>query len=131
MYAISLHQPWASLIACGAKPFETRSWSPPAWLIGQRIAIHAAKKPIDADDREWARCCGAVDLPLGAIVCTALLERAYLCHGKAPPGYPTDEFGDYSEGRWAWLLTGVTPLPTPLPARGKQGFWKVGDFADA
>lgn len=44
MKAISLWQPWASLIACGAKPYETRSWAPPRELIGQAIAIHAAKK---------------------------------------------------------------------------------------
>lgn len=44
MKAISLWQPWASLIACGAKPYETRSWAPPRDLIGQPIAIHAAKK---------------------------------------------------------------------------------------
>jgi len=44
MKAISLWQPWASLIAVGVKPYETRDWAPPAALIGQRIAIHAAKK---------------------------------------------------------------------------------------
>jgi hypothetical protein len=44
MKAISLWQPWASLIACGAKPYETRHWAPPRDLIGQPIAIHAAKK---------------------------------------------------------------------------------------
>ena len=48
MKAISLWQPWASLIACGAKPFETRHWAPPRDLIGQTIAIHAAKK-VDKD----------------------------------------------------------------------------------
>jgi hypothetical protein len=49
MYAISLHQPWASFIAHGLKGFETRSWAPPRWLIGKRIAIHAAKKAVTAD----------------------------------------------------------------------------------
>ena len=53
MKAISLWQPWASLIACGAKPFETRHWAPPRDLIGQTIAIHAAKK-IDKDARQFA-----------------------------------------------------------------------------
>lgn len=48
MKAISLWQPWASLIACGAKPYETRDWAPPRDLIGQPIAIHAAKT-IDKD----------------------------------------------------------------------------------
>lgn len=53
MKAISLWQPWASLIACGAKPYETRDWAPPASLIGQPIAIHAAKK-IDKDAAQFA-----------------------------------------------------------------------------
>lgn len=53
MKAISLWQPWASLIACGAKPFETRHWAPPRELIGQPIAIHAAKK-IDKGAAEFA-----------------------------------------------------------------------------
>ena len=44
MRAISLHQPWASLIAEGHKDVETRSWAPPGRLVGQRIAIHAAKR---------------------------------------------------------------------------------------
>lgn len=36
--ALTLHQPWAHLVAIGAKQFETRSWSTPyrGWLI-----IHA------------------------------------------------------------------------------------------
>ena len=45
MKAISLWQPWASLIACEAKRIETRSWKPPQSLIGERIAIHAAQTP--------------------------------------------------------------------------------------
>ena len=42
MKAITLWQPWASLIADGTKTIETRSWAPPSSLLGQRIAIHAA-----------------------------------------------------------------------------------------
>jgi hypothetical protein len=53
MKAISLWQPYASLIACGAKPFETRDWAPPRELIGQTIAIHAAKK-IDSASIDFA-----------------------------------------------------------------------------
>lgn len=149
MHAISLHQPWASLIAVGRKPFETRSWAPPSKLIGRRIAIHAAKKPVDADDREWARRCGAPDLPLGAVVCTAILAGAYQCgrhcqdqggrncaviasvrHGSRhqnvawlTAGIPVDEYGDYAASRWAWWLTGIERLDPPIPARGAQGFW--------
>jgi hypothetical protein len=30
-------------------------------------------------------------------------------------------FGDYGPGRYAWLLSDVRPLRTPLPYRGSQG----------
>lgn len=41
MKAITIWQPWASLIACGAKKYETRGW--PTKYRGP-IAIHAAAK---------------------------------------------------------------------------------------
>ena len=43
MKTISLWQPYASLIAAGVKTIETRGWAPPKRLMGQRIAIHAAR----------------------------------------------------------------------------------------
>ena len=43
MYAVTLHLPWATLIALGVKSVETRSWPAPARLLGQVIAIHAGK----------------------------------------------------------------------------------------
>lgn len=47
MKALTIWQPWASLIMAGAKPYEFRGWRAPRSLIGQRIVIHAAKRPID------------------------------------------------------------------------------------
>ena len=44
MKAISLWQPWASWIAWQLKPVETRPHKRFACLVGQRIAIHAARK---------------------------------------------------------------------------------------
>jgi hypothetical protein len=107
MKAISLWQPWASLIACGAKPFETRHWAPPRELIGATIAIHAAKK-VDRDARGFAEdlmygqhgpdgfaladklsasmkgipdqlmgLFGMASMPVGCIVCTARLDAAF------------------------------------------------------
>lgn len=107
MKAISLWQPWASLIACGAKPFETRHWAPPRELIGQRIAIHAAKK-IGPENRGFAEdimygqhadggfplaeklsasmegipdelmgTFGMAIMPVGCVVCTATLDAAF------------------------------------------------------
>lgn len=47
MKALTIWQPWASLIVAGAKPFEFRGWRAPRSLIGQRIVIHAAARRID------------------------------------------------------------------------------------
>jgi hypothetical protein len=46
MKAITLWQPWASLVLIGAKPYEFRSWLPPRNLRGKRIAIHAGARPV-------------------------------------------------------------------------------------
>lgn len=46
MRALTVWQPWASLIAVGAKPYEFRSWPAPAWIVGQRIAIHAGVRKL-------------------------------------------------------------------------------------
>lgn len=53
MKALTVYQPWASLIVAGAKPYEFRGWNPRekggayAALIGQRIVIHASARPIE------------------------------------------------------------------------------------
>ena len=80
VYAITLHQPWASLIALGVKTVETRSWPAPARLVGQRIAVHAGKylvrRPGDAIERELRARWGEewrVIIPTGAVVATAVL----------------------------------------------------------
>lgn len=148
MKAISLWQPWASLIAIGAKPFETRSWAPPKALIGQRIAIHAAKVTLDqvlARDALSASTAREVvlafrrpedrnnnapitlreieHLPLGAVVCTAVLSEAFQI--KPATAWAPDPFGDYSPGRWIWVLDHVRRLAEPIPWKGRQGFFDV------
>ena len=38
-----------------------------------------------------------------------------------------EPWGDYTPGRYAWLLSDVRKLPEPIPARGKQGLWEPDD----
>ena len=84
MKAITLWQPWASLLVCGAKQFETRSW---ATSYRGPIAIHAAvKKPSSLweaiksiIDRVRAAL-GIIDpddLPRGCIIATAELVNCW------------------------------------------------------
>ena len=82
MYAITLHQPWASLIALGIKTVETRSWPAPALLVGQTIAIHAGKRvvrqPGENIEQELRARLGEDwhgDIPAGRVVATAILVR--------------------------------------------------------
>ena len=36
-------------------------------------------------------------------------------------------YGDFTPGRWAWLITGVGTLDEPIPCKGKQGVWRLPD----
>jgi hypothetical protein len=44
--AITLWQPWATLVAEELKPFEFRGWPAPQRVVGQRIGIHAGARPV-------------------------------------------------------------------------------------
>jgi hypothetical protein len=56
MKALTVWQPWATLIAIGAKPYEFRSWKPPGWMIGKPLAIHAGARPVrEAEIRALVR----------------------------------------------------------------------------
>lgn len=185
MKAITVRQPWASLIAAGVKTIETRSWStkyrgPLAVHAGARWDVgwgthalwHDPDHPSTARDRsdilvDKLRCdpmedCngsgywtvdayGRRHIPLGAVVATCTLadvvpivasddfsalapyvrpmeNRSALRRTNAPswPDDVTDQlpFGDFTPGRYAWLLTDVTPLADPVPAKGRQGLWE-------
>jgi hypothetical protein len=137
--AISLWQPWASLIFTGDKLHETRAYPPPAKHLGQRIAIHAAKRLPTRDevgallgiwcDRTWgAGDAWRASVPRGAILGTAVLVEAIRTDHRQPG--PTDLIaGNWNRGRWAWLLGDVRKLDTPLPWAGKQGWFAVPEEA--
>lgn len=141
MPTLTLHQPWASLIALGYKTCETRSWKPPRHIIGERIAIHAGRfmpelLPETIDDVLTERV-GPLwrgSLPRGAVVATAELWFAGKVVGYGPcvahiqsahrtAEVPLDEYGDFSLGRWLWLLRDVEALWPPHQTRGHQGVW--------
>ena len=152
MKALTLTQPWASLVACGAKRIETRSWRTPSRGL---LAIHAARGfPADARDLTYARIVrqalassfSGIDwpldkaLPLGSVIATARLisclptrelQKNRLIE-VAPEAccedFDLDErersFGNYDIGRWAWLLADIKALATPVPAKGALGLWE-------
>ena len=129
MKALTLWQPWASLIVLRHKCFETRSWKMDG-LIGERIAIHAAKRPCKDLDAELINeiaklSLNPAHLPLGAVVGAGVITAFYRTEAIAP-SLPRPElvFGDYSPGRWAWRIEEVEALLEPVSARGRQGIWE-------
>lgn len=134
MICVSLWQPWASLIALGAKRFETRSW--PTSHRGP-IAIHAAKNNTQSsmfyrrpffDVFKAAGIDSFHKLPLGCIVATARLVRCVRTEEiRATLSGEEIAFGDFTIGRFAWELADVRPLPTPVPYRGAQGLFQVSE----
>lgn len=144
--ALTLWQPWASLIAIDAKRIETRSWETKyrGWLL-----IHAASR-FQVEERNLAYnrepfrtvlgsagllpagerpATHVVRMPLGAVVAVARLQDCIRCdedperlaeHGAAHEF----SFGGYTPGRYAWLLSEVRPLPESIPASGGQRLWR-------
>ena len=139
MKAITLHQPWASLVAVGAKQIETRSWRPPMSLLGERFAIHAGQKLISNPGSDFDKLVTKylgddwqAVIPRGAVVATAVLKSRYPMTSTNRLIWPDGDersFGDYRVGRWMWNLADVIPLDPPKTARGFQRLWtwRIGD----
>lgn len=131
---ITLWQPWCSLaMEPDYKAHETRSFAYPARLEGQRIAFHAAAafpamRHISADLADLCYdafgCAWNYSLPRGAILFTARLVGCF----RTEDVQTSEEdriAGDWTPGRFAWALTDREPLPMPLPAKGRQGWWSI------
>lgn len=141
MRCVPLHQPWASLVAKGAKRVETRHWPTPRTILGERVGIHACVT------REHLDLCrespfnlyvpDESELPFGAIVATAVIaacvqmteRNVAKVREERPHEYA---FGDWTPGRYAWVLQEVRPLPRPvkrLTEWAGQGIFNVPDRA--
>lgn len=127
MKALTLTEPWASLVACGAKYYETRSWRT-AYLGA--LAIHAAKG-FPAWARDLANCQRVRQLvgisyvyPVGCVVATCRLADCVPVESLLALSAQEEMFGNYERGRFAWVLTDVRPLTEPMPAKGSLGLWE-------
>lgn len=145
--ALTLHQPYASLIVEGRKNYETRSWGPGKHRLGKRIAIHAGKRYDSVVRNEITIAYGGMyrSLPYGAIVGYAILENAGRVTGfdgcdnamvrwlvPEPDQFipPCDRrHGNFDVGRWAWRMTKVEKLDEPIECRGYQGIWTFDPVA--
>lgn len=137
MKAITLWQPWASLVAMEEKKFETRSW---ATSYRGPLLIHTAKgAPIHCQtlaniDKQFNNALtGSTEwnpniwetLPFGSVIAICNLVDCVEITAKFLDTLSAQEvlFGNYERGRYAWQLEDVHRLKTPIPAKGHQRLW--------
>ena len=124
MRAISLHQPHASFIALGYKPYETRSW---ATKYRGPLLIHAAQRKMNSDDRAlWfyvTQRSNWDEAPLGAFVCCVNLVACIPTEKfDDVKRYETNDLGNFDNGRFAWELDDCKRFGGPSPSIGRQRF---------
>lgn len=148
MKALTIWQPWATLIALGEKCIETRSWST---TYRGPLAIHAGTHWSDFQGYTalWgnhfrdvlarhrvipSQKYGMVpmDLPLGVVVATCTLVQCEEINQALIDSLSEQEtaFGNYTLGRYAWVLEGIQKLHHPIPARGLQRLWNWEPIAE-
>jgi activating signal cointegrator 1 len=148
MKALTLWQPWATLVAMAAKEIETRCW---ATNYRGELAIHsAAKLPAkwlgnssrtdpfrdeladlfcvrrDRDDRAGKHVDDILrGLPYGKILCIVELLAIDEIDGVVREALSEREkvFGNYEDGRYAWTLKIREVFEPPIPAKGNRMLW--------
>lgn len=143
MRALSLTQPWATLVAMGIKPVENRKWRPSDKLLGEDFAIHASAK-FDYKDAAWIQEHFAddkvvIDLLNGKHVQSAILGVVKLAGymrggtyfhrvGMEIRGEETHELmhSKWFFGKFGYVLEDVRTLPSPvIGVKGSLNFWNV------
>lgn len=156
MKALTIWQPWASLIITGAKPYEFRGHRAPRTIIGQSIVIHAGRRSVEREEVEdmiglfelypddAAELCLHRDqaipvleaflrgeLPMGAGLGTAIVGKPRLGPDIAAEfGVRRANDSNRDEhANWGWPMLQVAGWETPIEARGMQGLWPWPDAA--
>lgn len=117
MRALTITQPWASLLARGEKRVENRTWAPPEELIGDLVALHASREFDQFDGylirRRYGVSIEQADCPLGAVVAVARLTDVL-----------TESPDPWFLGPYGWVFTEVTRID-PVPCRGARRLWTL------
>lgn len=127
MKALTIKQPWASLIIEGYKKHEFRSWKT---SYRGKIYIHAGLS-IEKDKVEKFECYN-LDYIKGAIIGEAELVDCILVHEKFnkelkainPLVYGKS---DHSE-TYAWELKNVIKYDQPIYLKGQLGLWNLREI---
>jgi activating signal cointegrator 1 len=137
MKALSLYQPFATLVVLGKKRCETRGWHTeyrgPLLIHASRTFPEAARElcrrePVrrlltDAGIRDSS------DLRRGALLGTVHVRNCVPAEEVDVSALRDLEqtLGDFGPGRWIWVLEQAARLVQPLPYLGRPGVFDVPD----
>ncbi len=120
MIALSVKQPWASMIASGRKTIETRTWDTkyrgPLLICAGQSPDAAALVRFGASPADWEQ-----KYPTGIALCVVSLltvepmtarDEVAACLPRRP-------------GLFAWRLGPIVAPVRPFPVRGQLGLFKV------
>ena len=110
MKALSVKQPWASLIASGQKGYETRTR--PCRYKGTLLICSSKKPDLTIGDDPPGHAL-AVCWMVGCRPMVKSDEKAACC--------------EIYDGAYVWILTNVKKLPIPFPVKGQLGLYTVSD----
>jgi predicted transcriptional regulator len=126
MKALSIRQPWATLVVNGDKNIEIRSWRPRNMAFPQRIWIHAGRQ---IDMEMLAESAITPDLPRGAIIgevmMTGIIRYTDREHWLKDLSRHLNRPDRYKKGLYGFILSEPKPCPVPVGLKGRLGFFDV------
>lgn len=130
MKAISIKQPWASLIVHGIKDIENRTWVCPKKYIGQRVLIHASKRkrwvePISIFTREqFDAIRDDLRFIQGSNTSPRVIDSAIIGSVKIVSCVQNHSSVWAEKGVFNWVLSEPILYENPIEnVKGKLSFW--------
>lgn len=130
---LSLIQPWATLMAIGAKGVETRSWGTPyrGWLAIQASKGFPKECMELCFDSPFCDVLSAAgigtprDLPLGQVLCVGRVVDVVSTNVWTPDKESNEyAFGNYGPDRFGWKFEDVRRIK-PFEAKGSLSIWRL------
>ena len=122
MKALTIKQPWASLITEGYKKYEFRSWKT---NYRGKILIHAGLS-LEKDMQERFKNYN-LDYQLGYIIGEAEIVDCILVDEKFNEELRNIDLIVYGRSNhvenYAWKLENIKKYDNPIPCKGKLGLW--------
>ncbi len=124
MKVLSIKEPYATLIKNEIKFIETRSWKT---LYRGDLIIHSCKGVYPIKEK-IKHLVSEQDLKYGQLLCVVTLEDCIYIDEKFAEKIKKEDYnnylcGDYSVGRYAWVLSNVRVLKKPVEVSGQLSLW--------